>query len=120
MSSASSVKSVRLSASDYDINDIMSKQQTGNLASTDATYVAVMQRFADFIGVAVADLVKECFTDSNVALFLHDAGIQRNCHMSTEKTYCAAFRMKFLHFELPSFRQFPHEYPQITRVLLVS
>ena len=49
--SVSAIKSVRLSASDYDINDIMSKNLTGNLATTDACYLVVMQRFKDFIGI---------------------------------------------------------------------
>ena len=42
--SVSAIKSVRLSAADYDINDIMSKNLTGNLATTDACYLVVMQR----------------------------------------------------------------------------
>ena len=51
MASDSLIKSVHLSAADYDINDIMSKNLSGNLATTDACYLAVMQRFKDFIGI---------------------------------------------------------------------
>ena len=51
MASDSLIKSVHLSAADYDINDIMSKNLSGNLATTDACYLAVMQRFGDFIGI---------------------------------------------------------------------
>ena len=51
MASDSASKSVHITAADYDINDIMSKSLTGNLATTDACYLAVMQRFKDFIGI---------------------------------------------------------------------
>ena len=51
MASDSASKSVHITAADYDINDIMSKNMTGNLATTDAYHLAVMQRFGDFIGI---------------------------------------------------------------------
>ena len=87
--------SVPKTAADYDLNEVMARNLTGNLPATDTSYRLVIQRFAEFHGLIFSDLVREDFTDSNVALFLHDASEKSNCHQSTEKLYCAAYRLQF-------------------------
>ena len=107
-------------ATDYDLNEVMLMNMTGNLPRTDNSYRLVIQRFADFHGLLFSSLNREDFTDSNVALFLHDAGVRSSHHVSCEKTYCAALRLQFQSLELPNFRSFPDKYPLITRVLQVG
>ena len=111
--------SIPTKASDYDLNEVVARNLTGNLPATDSSYRLVIQRFAEFHGLVFKDLGREHYTDSNVALFLHDASEKSNCHQSTEKLYCAAFRLQFQSHCLPSFRTSSEKYRLITRVLQV-
>ena len=60
-----------------------------------------------------SSLNREDFSDSDVALFLHDAGGVRSSN-------CAARRLQFQSLELPNFRSLLDKYPLITRVLQVG
>ena len=66
-------------ATDYDLNEVMLMNMTGNLPRTDNSNRLVIQRFADFHGLLFSSLNREDFTDSNVALFLHDAHLISSC-----------------------------------------
>ena len=72
---------------DYDLNEFMLMNMTSNLPRIDNFYRLVIQRFADFHGLLFSSLNLEDFTDSNVALFLHDAGVCSSHHVSCEKTF---------------------------------
>ena len=68
---------------------------TENPPRTDNSYRLSIQRFAKFHSLKYPSLSRENFSDTNVALFLDDAGVWSSFHVSCEKTYCAALRSQF-------------------------
>ena len=104
---------------DYNIQDVSSLVNSGNLPATDDHYRGVIRRFAAFHSINYEGISSADLTDSNIALFFHDAGAQKNCGISTEKTICAVFGLLFLQHGVPNIRKNPEMWPLTTNVLKV-
>ena len=104
----------------YNVADIRSLVCSGNLPATDASYRSVIRRFAAFHSTDYDTISSGDLTDEKIALFFHDTGAEKNCGVSTEKTFCAAFGSLFLQHGIPNIRKNPELWPMTINVLKVK